>query len=108
MWNDLLQEIMPFFKIRRYGTCTGRHLGCEQGSPPSPDEHLMIVFHDLLLLDNARCINKAYEGRRAACTHLSVLFQEGPKIGQQEKVDFRKPQAAASLGLRFTSAILQK
>ena len=40
-----------------------------------------------------------------ACTHLSVLFYEGPKLGQQEKVDFRKLQAAASLA---SSAISQK
>ena len=29
VWNDLTQEIMPFFKIQRYVTREGRYLGCD-------------------------------------------------------------------------------
>jgi DNA ligase 4 len=48
VWNDRTEEIMPFFKIRRYVTREGHHLGCDQDSPRSPDEHLMIIFYDVL------------------------------------------------------------
>jgi len=54
----------------RYVTRAGRRLDYVQDSPPSPDEHLMIAFHNLLLLDDVRCISEAYEGR---CARLHTL-----------------------------------
>ena len=95
VWSDLTREIMPFFVIRRYITRAGRRLGCDQDSPPSPDEHLMIVFYDLLLLDDTHCINEAYEDRRI---RLQTLVRPKPgraEVGQRVIVDFRRPQAAS-------------
>ena len=105
VWSDLIQDIMPFFVIRRYVTRAGRHLGCDQDSPPSPDEHLMIVFYDLLLLDDTHCISEAYEDRR---TRLQTLVRPKPgraEVGQQTIVDFRRSQAASKLALHFACAI---
>ena len=48
-------------------------------SPPSPDEHLMIIFYDLLLLDDTHCINEAYADRRI---RLQTLVR--PKLGRAE------------------------
>lgn len=36
-------------KIRRCVTREGRRLGCTEDLAPDPEEHLMIVFHDILL-----------------------------------------------------------
>ena len=43
VWNEQKQKIMPFYKIPRYVLRAGRRLGCAENSPPSEDEHLMIV-----------------------------------------------------------------
>lgn len=51
VWNDRKGEIILFSKIRRYVSREGRHLGCAQDSPPCEDEHLMIMFYDLLVVD---------------------------------------------------------
>ena len=105
VWSDLTREIMPFFVIRRYVTRAGRHLGCDRDSPPSPHEHLMIVFYDLLLLDDTYCIDEAYEDRRI---RLQTLVQPKPgraEVGQRVIVDFRRSQAAGKLALHFACAI---
>ena len=51
VWNDRVQDIMPFYKIRRYVCRVGQRLGCRGDSLPAPEEHLMIVLHDLLVWD---------------------------------------------------------
>ena len=107
VWNDLAQEIMPFFKIRRYVTRARRRLGCDQDSPPSPQEHLMIVFHDLLLLDDTNCTDEAYEDRRVRLQKIVCPIPGWAEIGQQETVDFRHQYITATLGLHFASAISQ-
>ena len=107
VWNDRTQEIMPFFKIRRYVTREGRYLGCDQDSPRSTDEHLMIIFYDVLLLDDIKCIYEPYEHRRQ---HLQVLVNPisgHAELGQREKMDFRRPDAAVRLAHRLATAITQ-
>jgi DNA ligase-4 len=47
VWNDHRQDIMPFYKIRRYVTREGLRLGCDEDSPPVVEEHLMIVWFDV-------------------------------------------------------------
>ena len=64
MRNDHTQDIMPFYKIRRYVTREGRRLGCAQDSPLDPNEHLMVIFHNILLWDRHKCIDETYTQRR--------------------------------------------
>lgn len=107
VWNDRTQEIMPFFKIRRHVTREGHHLGCDQDSPCSPDEHLMIIFYDVLVLDDINCIYEPYERRRQ---RLQVLVNPVPghaELGEREKMDFRRPDAAVRLAHRLATAITQ-
>ncbi|KAK5073398.1 hypothetical protein LTR70_010298 [Exophiala xenobiotica] len=63
VWSDVVRDIMPFYKIRRHVTRAGRRLGCERDSSPDPDEHLMIVFYDILLWDDHICIYETYKQR---------------------------------------------
>ena len=105
VWDDRTQEIMPFLKIRRYVTREGHHLGCDQDSPRSPDEHLMIIFYDVLVLDDNNCIYEPYEHRRQ---RLLVLVNPVPghaELGEREKMDFRRPAAAVRLAHRLATAI---
>ena len=65
----------------------------------------MIVFYDLLLLDDTHCISEAYEDRR---TRLQTLIRPKPgraEVGQQVIVDFRRSQAASKLALHFACVI---
>lgn len=46
--NDQFRDTTPFYKIRRHVPRAGRLIGCAGDPVPDPEEHLMIVFHDLL------------------------------------------------------------
>lgn len=64
VWNVHFQDIMPFYKIRRYVAREGRRLGCDADPAPDHNEHLMIIFHDLLLWDDRICLQQSYTRRR--------------------------------------------
>ena len=107
VWSDHMQEIMPFFKIRRHVSREGHQLGCDQDSPRSPDEHLMIIFYDVLVLDNINCIYEPYERRRQRLQELIRPFPGHAELGEREKMDFRRPDAAVHLAHRMANAITQ-
>jgi DNA ligase 4 len=56
VWNDRDEQIEPFHKICKYVQRSGHYLGCGRDSPVNLDKHLMIMFYDLLLLDDTVCI----------------------------------------------------
>ena len=70
VWNRTTATIEPFHKIRRHAMHGRRFLGVETDSPPAADEHLMIVFYDLLVLDHKVFANEPHSTRRQ---HLKAL-----------------------------------
>ncbi|KAG7125596.1 DNA ligase 4 like protein [Verticillium longisporum] len=52
VYNEREGRILPFHKIRKYVLRSGVPLGTQKDSPPDLDEHLMIVYFDVLLIDN--------------------------------------------------------
>jgi DNA ligase 4 len=61
VWNDSCYRLEPFYKIRKHVKRSGRFLGTLQDSPADLDEHLMIMFYDILLLDDVSCIKESLE-----------------------------------------------
>ncbi|KAK5956428.1 hypothetical protein OHC33_003005 [Knufia fluminis] len=108
VWNDVDRKIMPFYKIRRHVTRAGRRLGCQRDSSTDPDEHLMIVFHDILLWDDHICIYETYRQRRQ---HLQKLVQPVPgraAIGQQVVLDFTAARGTSALACEMAYALSQR
>ncbi|KAK5069354.1 hypothetical protein LTR51_008604 [Lithohypha guttulata] len=108
VWSDRIQEIMPFYKIRRYVTREGRRLGCGEDSPPEPDEHLMIIFHDILLWNRHSCIHETYMQRRG---HLQNLIQPIPgraELGEQIVIDFTASDSETRLAHQMAFAVTQQ
>jgi DNA ligase-4 len=64
VWSDDDKRIEPFHKIRKYVKRSGRFLGTSRDSPVDLNEHLMIMFYDILLLDDTVCIRETYDIRR--------------------------------------------
>ncbi|KAK5188486.1 hypothetical protein LTR92_011470 [Exophiala xenobiotica] len=105
VWNDQMGEIMPFYKIRRYVSREGRQLGGARDSPPSDDEHLMIMFYDVLLLDNILCLHEPLHLRRR---RLETLISRKPgqaEVGIGIQIDLRHSSSISRLHDEMTSAI---
>jgi DNA ligase-4 len=97
VWNERRQAIMPFYKIRKYVLRAGHRIGCAQDSPPSEDEHLMIMLYDVLLVDNINCLSNSYESRRQRLQKLIHPLPGLADIGIRTEIDFRQPDAASRL-----------
>ncbi|KAK5936570.1 hypothetical protein PMZ80_011168 [Knufia obscura] len=107
VWNDNADDIMPFYKIRRYVTREGRRLGCAEDSPPDPNEHLMVVFHDILLWDERKCIDETYSQRRRYLHELVQPIVERAAIGEQIVMDFSASDSERRLASQMTFALAQ-
>lgn len=64
VFSDETDEILPFEKIRKHVSRSGRFIGTDEDSQAHSHEHLAIVFFDLLLLDDEVIMNKPVEERR--------------------------------------------
>jgi DNA ligase 4 len=63
-------QIEPFHKIRKYVQRSGRSLGTIRDSPVEPEEHLMIMFYDILLLEDIVYATESHDRRRAGLCSL--------------------------------------
>lgn len=83
-------------------------LGCAEDSPPDPDEHLMIVFHDILLRDEHKCIDETYTQRRRYLYDLVEPVSGRAEIGEQTVMNFTVPDSATRLAHQMAFAVTQQ
>jgi len=64
LYSDKEKKIMPFSKIRKHIPRSGSFIGTLQDSLPHEWEHLMIVFFDVLVLDDEPVLRHCLQERR--------------------------------------------
>ncbi|KAF2483678.1 hypothetical protein BDY17DRAFT_239111, partial [Neohortaea acidophila] len=93
--SDRQGSVLPFEKIRKHVSRSGVFLGTDADSLPHHDEHLAIVFFDLLLLDDEVVLNKPLAERRIRLREVYTKIS-GRAMGAEWKViDFRQEATAA-------------
>jgi DNA ligase-4 len=108
VWSDHRERIEPFHKIRKHVQRSGRSLGNIRDSPVDLDEHLMIMFYDLLLLDDTVSIRETHENRhRQLCTLVDRMTGR-VDVTSCKIIDFSSPNAPELLGEIFARAIVQR
>ncbi|KAH7114682.1 hypothetical protein EDB81DRAFT_873452 [Dactylonectria macrodidyma] len=107
VWNDD-GRIEPFHKIRRHVKRSGRFLGATRDSPVKSSEHLMIMFYDILLLDDIVCGLDTHDERRRRLQSLVRRIPGRTDIGSCEVIDFSSFDAAERLSDTFAQAITQR
>jgi DNA ligase-4 len=70
VWNDENRRIEPFHRIRRHVKRSGRPLGAARDSPVESSEHLMIMFYDIVLLDDIIYSLETHDERRRTLQSL--------------------------------------
>ncbi|KGO63572.1 DNA ligase, ATP-dependent, N-terminal [Penicillium italicum] len=93
VWNDQDGELMDFNKIRRFLPRSGTMIGVDNDSPPQPYEHLMIMFFDILLLDDDKVV-KTIPGRA--------------QLASQEVLDFNRVDSYQRLEKSFEKAVTKR
>jgi len=108
VWNDRHHRIEPFHKIRKYVQRSGRYIGTSRDSPIEPDEHLMIMFYDVLLFDDIACISESLSTRRLRLRYLVQYIPGQADLENYEMIDFSFPDAYDKLSRAFARAITQR
>ncbi|KAH7115401.1 ATP dependent DNA ligase domain protein [Dactylonectria estremocensis] len=107
VWNED-GRIEPFHKIRRHVKRSGRFLGAARDSPVESSEHLMVMFYDILLLDDIVCGLETHDKRRRRLQSLVRRIPGQTNIGSREVIEFSSFDAAERLSETFARAITQR
>lgn len=102
------KDILPFHTIRKHVMHGGRFLGAAEDSPRKPDEQLMFVFYDVLLLDDEALTNKPQCQRRKQLERIVRYIEGEAELGYQRTINFGTTHAKEELRNFFVHAINQR
>ncbi|KAJ9661635.1 hypothetical protein H2198_001811 [Neophaeococcomyces mojaviensis] len=108
VYSNSQKAILPFYHIRKHVRHGGRRIGTEKDSPKKVDESLMIVFYDVLLLDEKVLLAEAHKNRRAHLKALITPIEGYAEIVERAMIDFGSRHAAEVLRNAFGSAIRKR
>ncbi|OKL64181.1 hypothetical protein UA08_00530 [Talaromyces atroroseus] len=108
VWDDRSGKVLEFHKLRKFVTRSGVLIGADLDSQPKPYEHLMIVFFDILLLDDDVCLSKPHSTRRLLLKETVKVLPGRADISEQEIVDFSRQDGSRLLRLAFTKSIAER
>lgn len=75
---------------------------------PQPYEHLMIVFFDVLLIDDNVCLRKPHRERRLLLKNMIRVIPGRADIAEQEILDFSRADSQYRLERSFSKCITQR
>ncbi|KAK5797412.1 hypothetical protein VI817_003703 [Penicillium citrinum] len=109
VWSEKRAEIADFHKLRKFLTRSGTMIGIDNDSPgPQPYEHLMIIFFDILVLDDDICLRKPHRERRIILKDVVETIHGQAALSEQEILDFGHLDSQHRLEISFAKAIAQR
>ncbi|KAJ5626593.1 hypothetical protein N7528_004020 [Penicillium herquei] len=108
VYSDRREGIADFHKLRKFLSRSGTFIGVDSDSPPQPYEHLMIVFFDILLLDDDNCLRKAHRERRLMLKDVVRPITGRAAIAEQQVMRFDGPDSYKRLEVAFSEAIARR
>ncbi|KAL4988940.1 hypothetical protein BDW68DRAFT_196352 [Aspergillus falconensis] len=108
VWSDKHQNIMPFHKLRKLVSRSGAFIGTESDSPPQPYERLMMVFFDILVLDDNILLRKPHRERRLLLKNTVQIIPGVSDIADQRIIDFSRLDGQSKLETLFSKGIAKR
>ncbi|EGU81859.1 hypothetical protein FOXB_07654 [Fusarium oxysporum f. sp. conglutinans Fo5176] len=100
------EKILPFHSIRKHVSRRGRFLNTELDSLPGPQEHLMIIYYDVMLLEDQSLINLRHSERFKILSNLVYCRKGWAGLVPRQVIDFGQPLGASTLRKAFAMVIL--
>ena len=97
VWSDKDSKILPFHKIRKHVARSGRHIGTSVDSQPHAYEKLMVIFYELMLLDDDPVLHWTYQRRRQLLQQIVSPIKGRVGIVQHCVIHFSTSAAAKQL-----------
>lgn len=108
VFSDRIQQILPFHAIRKLVPRSGRLLGTDEDSPPHADEHLMIIFFDILLLDDEVTLVKPHIERRKTLNRVVKKISGRAMTSEWKTIDFSMTGSTQTLLHNFAASVVQR
>ncbi|GLA78365.1 hypothetical protein AtubIFM55763_011095 [Aspergillus tubingensis] len=108
VWSDKHGNIADFHKLRKFISRSGTFIGTKSDSPPQPYEHLMIVFFDILLIDENVCLRLPHRERRLLLKDTMEPIPGRADISEQWVVDFSHHGGQSRLESIFYKGITER
>ncbi|SPN97627.1 uncharacterized protein DNG_01139 [Cephalotrichum gorgonifer] len=108
VYSDYERKVLPFHKIRNHVTRSGRYMNSEMDSPPRAYEHLMIIYYDVLLVDDESLLGVRHSERFERLKRTIVTRQGHAEIVDRHVIDLGTHRAASDLRNLFAKAILAR
>ncbi|KAK3325535.1 hypothetical protein B0H66DRAFT_588289 [Apodospora peruviana] len=105
VYSDKDGKILDFHKIRKHVSRSGSFLGTGQDSQPQPWEHLMIVYYDLLMVDDESLLAVRQSERFGRLKHLVAEVPGRSALVKRQIIDGSRPSATSDLRRAFAECI---
>lgn len=105
VWSDKDQKILDFHKIRKHVSRSGAFIGTARDSQTHFWEHLMIVYYDVLLVDNESLLAAKHSTRFRRLKELVAVIQGRSDLVKRSVIDFNSRTAVSDLRRSFAKCI---
>lgn len=105
-WDDQQKRVLGFERIRRHVNRSGRFIGMD--SQPPASEHLMIVYYDLLLVDDESMLNVRHSDRFLRMSTLVYCSEGRTTLVERQVINFSSRLAVQELREAFATCIVNK
>jgi DNA ligase-4 len=108
LYSDKERRILPFSKIRKHISRSGSFIGTLQDSLPHEWEHLMIVFFDVLVLNNQPILRHCLQDRRKVLRDLVEMVPGRSMRSEWTLLDFKTGDGIMDLKQAFARNITNR
>ncbi|KAH8753309.1 hypothetical protein F5883DRAFT_575131, partial [Diaporthe sp. PMI_573] len=108
VYSDREQRILNFDKLRKHISRSGRCIGTSEDSQAHKWEHLMIVYYDILRVDDESLLNVRHSARFSRLSKLVQCQTGRAALVQRQIVNFSSRVAAEDLKEAFASCIVRR
>ncbi len=108
VYSDKHSRILDFHKIRKHVSRSGSFLGTDQDSQPHPWEHLMIVYYDLLMVDNESLLAVNHSVRFQRLKNLITPVSGRASLVKRTIIDCAGRSAVSDLRRAFAKCITER
>ncbi|KAH7071398.1 hypothetical protein BKA63DRAFT_418707 [Paraphoma chrysanthemicola] len=108
LYSDKEKKILSFSKIRKHISRSGSFIGTWQDSLPHEWEHLMIVFFDVLALDNEPVLRHCLQDRRKILRDLIHVTPGRAQRSEWTLLDFKTGDGMTDLKQVFARNVASR
>jgi len=105
VYSDKDSKILDFHKIRKHVSRSGSFLGTDKDSQPHHWEHLMIVYYDILMVDNESLLAVKHSERFQRLKSLITPVPGRSALVKREIIDCSRRSVVSDLRRVFAKCI---